>query len=716
LDTLFAPVIPENLLLYQGETGLMNYSKFHSRDYILPEESENPSSPENTPSPDSPDNRTRIKKKNLINKLNYVHFNDGTILVKLKHKKYDSELTLEAKPQPCIKDVLECRWVPIQGLDQKLSSYAFSHVLLSDGLQLIQLEAKVLTVDSKAITLELPEFCYELSYRKVKRHTCTDIEVEFLQNGAVFYGTLLDFTPLAFRVRIDAIPPQTFQWINPKLNVNLILKQNQQVVYSGATKIVRQESGIKNRLFVLQPTENQIQRFMARTFRSPRYSLIPSPTVSFMHPLTHKVIYLSVNNVSGSGISVEEHFDQSLLIPGMIIDGLMIEIGNKPNIKTKAQVIYRKELSNEKGIVAKVQSGLSFLDMTMQDQINISSILHNVNNEKSYVCNRLDLEALWKFFFDTGFIYPQKYLALNTYKEKFKETYGKLYRKDQNIVRYFIHQDKGVISGHFSMIRFYEKSWIIQHHAGNSSNRFAGLEVLKQVGQYSNDFRCLYSTHMDFLMGYFTANNRFPEKIWGQFARELGDPKKSSLDTFAYFHMSKNFKQEAINHPYLISKTTQDDLLELASFYEHISGGLTLDAIDMTPNDLPQNGIHTIDDEYKKYGLVRKRHMLSIKKHGSLKAVLSIVISDYGLNLSNLTNCIHVFILDQEDTAVPVLYSTLYRLLKLFESDKIPILIFPYEYAENNKLYYEKLYRLWTINTQFGDEYLSYVKKLLIRD
>jgi hypothetical protein len=54
--------------------------------------------------------------------------------------------------------------------------------------------------------------------------------------------------------------------------------------------------------------------------------------------------------------------------------------------------------------------------------------------------------------------------------------------------------------------------------------------------------------------------------------------------------------------------------------------------------------------------------------------------------------------------------------LKLFESDKIPILIFPYEYAENNKLYYEKLYRLWTINTLFGDEYLSYVKKLLIRD
>jgi hypothetical protein len=417
LDTLFAPVIPENLLLYQGETGLMNYSKFHSRDYILPEESENPSSPENTPSPDSPDNRTRIKKKNLINKLNYVHFNDETILVKLKHKKYDSELTLEAKPQPCIKDVLECRWVPIQGLDQKLRSYEVQCVMISDGLKLISLEPKVLKFDSQSIVMELPDFCFELSDRKVRRHLGSSIQIEFIQNGAVFYGKLVDFSSQSFKVQISIEPPQTFQWVQPDSPAHVNFKDINRILFSGEVTILRYTQEQQKRYYILKPVIKRLNRFKEKEFRSLRYILNPSPSIVFSHPLTKKITTLPVFDISGSGFSVEENEENSVLFPGLILPDIEIEIANNCSIKCLSQVVYtdRTNRVREKGI----KSGLAILDMDVQDQMKLAGILQRSNNKNTYVCNRVNLDSLWKFFFDAGFIYPEKYTEFHDNKQKF---------------------------------------------------------------------------------------------------------------------------------------------------------------------------------------------------------------------------------------------------------------------------------------------------------
>lgn len=657
--------------------------------------------------------RKKINKKKLINKLNYLHFYDGTILVRLRHQKFESEIILEAKPDPCFGDLLNCRWVGYPALIQKLDSYRVENFLLSDGLKLVLAEPKEQRFDEHGAALELPDFGYELSSRKLRRHECCEVDVEFFQNGVCFSGKLMDFSPVAFKVMLNAVPPQTFQWIHPETFANIVLKKNNEVVYSGLCEIGRQEAGSHARVLVMQPIEQEIQRFKPKTVRSPRHCLLPSPTVSFRHPLTNKPVQLQVKDISGSGISVEEHYDQSLLLPGMVVNDLLIELGGQAGIKAKVQFVYRNEFIDEDNTVQKVQCGLAFLDMNMDAQRALSSILHHAENNKSFVCNKVDIESLWRFFFDTGFIYPQKYVSINSYKEKFKETYEKLYVQDQNIARYFIHQDKGVILGHFSMIRFYEKSWIIQHHAGDSAGYNSGLCVLNQIGRYANDFRCLYSTNMDYLMGYYRPKNKFPDRIWGQFTRETNDPKKTSLDTFAYFHLLKGSGPEVDDDAYQFVDTTEHDLNELQSFYGHISGGLLLHAMDLLPGSLSSN---TIDEEYKRYSMTRKRRLFSLKQGNSLKAIVSVTISDLGLNLSNLTNCIHVFVVDQEDTQADVLLAKTKSLLDFFVENEVPALVYPHNYAENNALDFEKLYNLWVINTQFGDDYLLYIKKLLNKE
>ena len=69
-----------------------------------------------------------------------------------------------------------------------------------------------------------------------------------------------------------------------------------------------------------------------------------------------------------------------------------------------------------------------------------------------------------------------------------------------------------------------------------------------------------------------------------------------------------------------------------------------LDAIDLKPEKMNCN---ELSNEYHRLGLSRVRHLYSLKKDGQLKAVLLANVSDIGLNLSDITNCVKVFVTDK---------------------------------------------------------------------
>jgi hypothetical protein len=394
----------------------------------------------------------------------------------------------------------------------------------------------------------------------------------------------------------------------------------------------------------------------------------------------------------------------------MIIPELYIEFANNFKINCKAQVVYRN-VNKTYVDKTRVKCGIAILDMDIQDQVRLSSLLHQVTNEKSYVCNIVDLDALWKFFFETGFVYPEKYAFIHANKERFKETYEKLYINSPTIARHFIYQDKDIIQSHISMLRFYENTWLFHHHvASRSDYTRAGLVVLDQIGRYVNDFYSLYSTHMNFVIAYFRPDNKFPTRIFGGFTRELNKPNGCSIDSFAYFHFPRTFEHQDLSGSWALTETQPEDLLELESFYEHESGGLMLNALDLEPDMINSE---ELNKEYQRLGFKRERHLFSLKKDGLLKAIIIVTLSDLGLNLSNLTHCIHVIVLDSNDLSLNILYSQLSKLSHYYEQDEIPMLLYPVSYAETQSMPYEKIYNLWVLNIpQAGDQYLKYVENL----
>jgi hypothetical protein len=93
-----------------------------------------------------------------------------------------------------------------------------------------------------------------------------------------------------------------------------------------------------------------------------------------------------------------------------------------------------------------------------------------------------------------------------------------------------------------------------------------------------------------------------------------------------------------------------------------------------------------------------------------------VTLSDIGLNLSNLTNCIHALVIDSDDLSHHILYASLSKLSQYYEDDEIPILLYPVSYAKNQSIPCEKIYNLWVLNVPYsGDRYLKYMENLLNR-
>jgi hypothetical protein len=217
---------------------------------------------------------------------------------------------------------------------------------------------------------------------------------------------------------------------------------------------------------------------------------------------------------------------------------------------------------------------------------------------------------------------------------------------------------------------------------------------------------------MNYVMCYFRPNNRFPDRIFGGVSRNLKNPKACSMDAFAYFHAPAPVQgRRDLPDPWQVVSTEPGDLLELEIFYEHESGGLMLDALNLRAGNFLRC---TLADEYHALGFKKERYIYSLKKEGRLKAVVIVNVSDIGLNMSNLTNCPTIIVLD-EDVPREILLQTVDHVANNYGGSDLPVLLYPPQHAMRCSIPTEKLYSLWVLSMQHTDHYFGYLENIINR-
>lgn len=652
--------------------------------------------------------RVPFPRESLVNRLNYCHFMDSILLIHARNDIDQSLLSFKAKPEPCIGDSLSCIWSDPDEIKPFLGNLTFTENTVVLGEKMVSFQARFLHADDRGIKFGLPDEGWEVVSRRVQRNQCNGLRVIIRQNSCSLQGILMDFSAISFRVKIIVDQFSHCDELSPDDHVEVTFFRGNETLFSGKCSILMHNHDGEFHYYILEPSSSQVKRFEPKEYRSTRQELVPQPNIFFTHPLTGQKIELKVSDISGSGFSVEENFNNAVVMPGMIVPDLEMIFSKSLRFPCVAQAVYQKKIYNDDKITV-LRHGFVIIDMDNKCHTELSSILHQAKNQNSYVCNTVDVERLWSFFFETGFLYPGKYIFLRDKIDEIKKTYMRLYTQNPTFTKHFIYQRNGIILGHMSMLKVYNKSWMIHHHAARKSSMIkAGLAVLQQIGRYTLDYHRLKSSDMEYLICYYRPQNGFPAHVFGGAASQINNKRACSVDEFAFIHYSiRSTDDRQLPYGWTLQESDESDFLKLNDYYKDASDGLMLQALDLQFSHAKKL---SLQEEYRSQGFVFERTRLSVKKDGKTAALVNVNKTDTGINLSDLTNSVMVFILDETLFQGNSFNQVMDYVYSLYQKENAPLLMYPRSSAERLDIHYEKIYNLWILKTEFSDLYFKHNK------
>ncbi|MFC1856774.1 hypothetical protein ACFL9U_01965 [Thermodesulfobacteriota bacterium] len=627
-------------------------------------------------------------------------------MIHFRHADYGEDFFLRARPEPCQGDSVVYR-MP-EGMIGQLKKHHFVDILVLDAHSVIIIPAKIEKIHDDAATFQLTKDGYAVNIRRAVRRRSQGIEVDLYQNAFLAKGVLIDFSSFGFRIQLVMKPLSSIKWLNTDAPVTVCLRKGDQVVFSSMCHCIRYSNENSAKNIVLAPLTEQLHQFQKKKIRNPRHRLVPQFEMVITHPFLGKKIRREIYDITTSGFSVLEETQNTTLLPGMVIRDFTIHYAGAFDLKCiAAQVMYRQP--HRKGTI---RYGIAILDMDIQTYSDLTNILSQPLEQHLKISHEVDLDDLWHFLFETGFIYPEKYRHICGHPEEFKQTYQKIYNENPEIARHFTYQKNGRIYGHISLIRAYEKTWMFQHLAAKSVDKIrSGIMLMKLIGHFVKELYRLPSAKMDYLMVYYRPQNRFSKRIFGGFAKGYKDSRVCSEDLFSYLIFTQaNDSGKDLPENWILERFSGKHLWEFHQFYKHHSGGLLLNILHFVLKE--KTSPESIEDTYTQLGLIRKMDAFALFYNGLLTAVILANQTNLGFNMSDLLNSIKVIIC--HPTVIPegIFSTAIHMVMRSYNSDKIPVLVYPSSFIENKKSFREiKKYVMWILDARNVSEFMAFTKK-----
>jgi len=642
---------------------------------------------------------SRIDQKKIINIINFHNFNDEQIFILMADPLTKEELLFRVLPGPCIGVELTCT-LP-EGTPLSLDNVALKGLVIDNGQSIILMQADPVRVSSKSITMKFHKSGTIYNARHAKRFYCHLVDSLLKQGDREIKGSLEEFNPSGLRISVKGNITEVIASLSSEKEFTIHLTRGDERIFSGLGNLIRVEE--MNNVLVVNPLNIPQQLYKQKKFRNPRMIFSPGPKVIFNHPFTLKRVTFDVVDITTSGFSVEAHSDTSLLIPGMIIGTATITRPGLFNLKCSAQVVHASPQKKN-----RVKYGFAINDTDVVTYNQLFDMYSNAIDKHANVSRDVNMDLLWEFFFESGFIYPNKYSCFSQYKEDYKKTYEKLYHSSPEIFANFAYQENDAIYGHVSIIKSYERTWMIHHLAAKPmGTKRTGLFVLNHILNYFDGFYRMPSIGMDYMIFYFRPDNKFPDHFFGGFCREYKNPQGCSMDCFAYITQPLAATKTALPENWTLRECSRQDIAELRSSYKKLSGGLMVEAFCLDGRIDPAGSISEL---YGKYGLKREYKAHVLKHDGKTKAYMIVDESDMGVNLSELLNSIKIIVTDKTDLPWDILKSSVGMFSGLYRTANVPVLVYPYQYADEQAVTYSKKYNLWVLSARASDDYSEHLK------
>ncbi len=641
-----------------------------------------------------------IDQKQFINAINLRNFVDGGMYAHMASPHSTQEYLFKVVPGPCVKS--EVTFTLPDGSAQSFKDFMFKGMVIDNGKSVIMMQADPILTMPETMTVSLRKKGVIYQSRRSRRYLCRQVHARLLHGGLEYAGMLYEFNPSGLRIELAGIcwPHEVPDEDAASITVELAREGRQ--IFSGSARLIRTEN--QGRTIVLAPVNVPSRQYGERKHRNPRLNLVPSPEMKFTHPLTGTAVAYDIVDINASGFSVMVETDASLLMPGMIIDQAEIAFAGGMSLRCPVKVVYGEKIRKH-----ATRYGLLITDIDLQSYNRLFGMISRADDPCARVSYDVDMASLWNFFFESGFIYPEKYTCIAQYKDAIKETYARLYHSCPDIFSSLTYQRNGIIYGHVSLIKAYQRSWLVNHLAAKDMGlKMTGHHVLNQILNYFDSITRMPSVGMDYVIMSFPPENRFPSDFFSAVHRALNDPGHLSMDLFAQLTIETGAASTALPGGWALRECSPADIRGLHDAYRSISGGIMADALCLDTSVAPGPSIEEI---YREYGLTRRCTAYTLVHEGAAQAYLVADRSDRGINLAEMINAVKVIVPRHSTVPWYVLRSAVCG-FGLEYGPTATVQVFPCEYLDRIGVPYQKRHALWVLDMRYLHANIDEIKNM----
>jgi len=548
------------------------------------------------------------------------------------------------------------------------------------------------------ITLSTPQRSYQAVIKEVSR-----------QKRTISCEAVFDISKIAAAVKVAT---SDTSFISEGTDATFILKHADKKVFQasvthtvfhrnqGSSDTSRREIVFFKPAIIKRTYKRRIRRITPPetlpVFIKARHPLIPDETVTGR-----------MQNFSKTGLSFRVEGHSVSLFPGLVLNGITFFFPfNKP-LKASATIIHCTPVTIDDEQCTHI--GLAVHHISEQ-LASVSDALYLRDIDTSLTdATPSDMRDIFRHLFSSNFIYHQKRRFLQHNVTTVKSTQYRLL-KPNTISKTVIAKYDDSIRGFIQYIKFHRHTWLVQHLAGGSGYT---LETGKLVLKATIDFFLYPEINLmrkiHYISCYYRPQNPFPMLLFNGFTTHIARPSISQSITYTYCTVDPSAKVTSAVDNYRCASASPSDLFNLESFIKKKYGTVYKHVEALSVKELTSD---TLSGEYERYGLLRKRQVICLKKNDDTLLAFSVCdFSSPGINLSELTNSFKMYTVaedapDMNDALTVLAAATINEYKKIGISG--PVLLSPPTAAIPAPFTGTKQYIFWFIDAAYINKWNSY--------
>jgi hypothetical protein len=350
-------------------------------------------------------------------------------------------------------------------------------------------------------------------------------------------------------------------------------------------------------------------------------------------------VYGNISDISKLGASILITKSKLPLFVGLIFPEVYLQFPYQKQIKASFKITYCKVMQNNSIFSCKI--GVLFVNIKQEFINAISYLIEKIKDSRYCIPTKEDFNDIIMFFFEVGFIYPQKRKQLQNYMGFVLDSQYKILTSS-SIIKTIMFKEEDEIKGYLFALKFYDNTWNIQHFSGgNSANVKSGRVVLDAMIKYFLEHKINEIVGTDYITTYFRPNNIMPTIIFTEIKNIINDKNASDIFEYDYCTIINNNDLKECNNNYLTVEAGNDDFRQLEQLLlkQKLFNDINIEGLNYE-NIVKIN----VSTEFEKIGLYRYRKVFVLKDEN--KSNLAYGVCNYssaGINLSELTNSFKIY-------------------------------------------------------------------------